>query len=99
MQRYISNPYLINNLKFDLRIYVLITSFDPLKIYVYEEGLTRFASEAYTNRKNSTNKFMHLTNYSVNKKSSNFVKNKDATEDNVGHKWSLSALFKFLKTK
>ena len=42
---------------------------------------------------------MHLTNYSVNKKSRNFVQNKDATEDNVGHKWSLSALFKFLKTK
>jgi hypothetical protein len=34
-------------LKFDLRIYAAITSIDPLKIYVYREGLTRFAAENY----------------------------------------------------
>jgi tubulin polyglutamylase TTLL5 len=45
ISRYIPNPYLINGLKFDMRIYVLVTCFDPLKIYVYEEGLARFASE------------------------------------------------------
>lgn len=48
VSKYITNPFLINGLKFDLRIYVLITSFDPWRIYVYHEGLTRFASEPYT---------------------------------------------------
>ena len=44
VQEYKNNPYLISGTKFDIRMYVLITSFDPLKIYLYEDGLVRFAS-------------------------------------------------------
>lgn len=65
---YIANPHLITGLKYDLRLYVLCTSYDPLRIYLYNEGLTRFATEKYTtNTKDLSTRYVHLTNYSVNK--------------------------------
>ena len=73
ISRYIANPLLINGHKFDLRIYVLVTSVDPLRIYVFKEGLARFATEEYQSKNAKGNKFIHLTNYSINKKSDNYV--------------------------
>lgn len=73
VSKYIENPLLINGHKFDLRIYVCVTSYEPLRIYIYKEGLVRFASEKYTLSDAKTNLFNHLTNYSINKKNQNFV--------------------------
>lgn len=42
--RYLHKPYLISGSKFDLRIYVYVTSYDPLRIYIFSDGLVRFAS-------------------------------------------------------
>jgi hypothetical protein len=97
ISKYIPNPLLINELKFDVRIYVLVSSFDPLRVYVYDEGLARFASEKY-NPVNKSNRFSHLTNYSVNKKNEKFIQNQDWRQDNIGHKWSLNALNKHLES-
>eukprot|EP00397_Hematodinium_sp_SG-2012_P009763 GEMP01009855.1.p1 GENE.GEMP01009855.1~~GEMP01009855.1.p1 ORF type:complete len:796 (+),score=165.26 GEMP01009855.1:463-2850(+) len=79
IQRYIGSPLLINGYKFDLRLYVAVTSIDPLKIWVFKEGLVRFATQKYS-LKSSTlrNTTMHLTNYSVNKHADNYVKNMDS---------------------
>lgn len=98
VSRYISNPLLIQGLKFDLRIYVLVTSFDPLRAFIYREGLTRFASVPYSTKdEHLGDKFRHLTNYSINKGSQTFLENQELTQDNYGHKWSLSALNRHLQ--
>lgn len=71
VQRYLHSPYLIDGKKFDLRIYVLISGVDPLRVYIHSEGLTRISTSDYS-LKNLSNRFAHLTNYSINKKSKNF---------------------------
>ena len=87
-------PCTINNKKFDLKIMCLVTSYDPLMIYLYDDGLVRFATEDYSEDKNKlTNNYIHLTNASVNEKNSKFVKNNDF--DNL--KESTSSLSSFKK--
>ncbi|CAB1436215.1 unnamed protein product, partial [Pleuronectes platessa] len=98
VSRYINNTLLIDEFKFDVRLYVLVTSYDPLIIYVYEEGLARFATVKYDRTsKNIKNTFMHLTNYSVNKKSSDYVSCDDPEVEDYGNKWSMSAVLRYLR--
>lgn len=44
VSRYIDKPLLIQERKFDLRIYVLVPSVLPLTLFMFEEGIARFAS-------------------------------------------------------
>lgn len=68
MQKYIKNPLLLNGYKFDLRVYVLVTSVNPLEVFIYNEGFGRFSTVPYTLDPNDkANKFIHLTNVSINK--------------------------------
>ncbi|KPJ08768.1 Tubulin polyglutamylase TTLL4 [Papilio machaon] len=98
VQRYVSKPYLINGNKFDMRLYVLVTSIHPLRIYLYKDGLARFASVKYNDELASLNdRYMHLTNYSINRLSKNYTPNEDFAACE-GHKWTLQSLFHYLKT-
>ena len=53
-----------------------MTSCDPLRIFVFDDGLARFKTQPYCDPTNANvdNIYMHLTNYAVQKLSSNFVK-------------------------
>lgn len=94
-QVYITKPFLIDGYKFDLRIYTLITSCDPLRVYIYKEGLVRFATSRYKEPTgiNVTNVFMHLTNYAVNKHSRTYNQDSEA-----GSKRKLTWLNNFLRS-
>ncbi|GBG26287.1 Tubulin polyglutamylase TTLL5 [Hondaea fermentalgiana] len=98
VQRYIDRPLLINRFKFDIRLYVLVTGYDPLRVYLFPEGLVRFCTQPYSNSVASKkNQFRHLTNYSINKKSERFEHNQSAENDAVGSKWSLSAWYRYME--
>lgn len=64
-QQYIHNPLLIQKKKFDIRIWVLLTSIQPLEVYYFPQFYLRLCSQEY-DRENLGNLFCHLTNFSIN---------------------------------
>ncbi|KAJ1531514.1 hypothetical protein ONE63_000189 [Megalurothrips usitatus] len=95
-QVYIARPFLVDGFKFDMRVYTLVTSCDPLRVFVYNDGLVRFATSPYhePNSHNTANVFMHLTNYAVNKHSRAFI-----VDEEAGSKRKISTLNKWLESK
>lgn len=74
VQPLLTDPFLVNGKKFDFRTYVLVTSMSPLRVYIYKEGLVRFASSKYN--KNATrggSEQQYLTNTSIGKKYTNLA--------------------------
>lgn len=65
VQDYLDNPHLINDRKYVLRLYVLISSVEPLQIYLYDEGFAKLASDPY-DINDLDNLFSHLTNPDIN---------------------------------
>ncbi|XP_010181145.1 PREDICTED: probable tubulin polyglutamylase TTLL2 [Mesitornis unicolor] len=94
VQKYISNPLLISGYKLDLRLYVCVTSFCPLTIYTYEEGLVRFATEKF-DLGSLDNVYAHLTNTSINKHGASYKKYKEGI--GRGCKWTFSKFRSYLR--
>ncbi|XP_030843027.1 probable beta-tubulin polyglutamylase [Strongylocentrotus purpuratus] len=82
IQRYIPNPLLLKNKKFDVRAYMLIACTNPY-IVLYHNGYLRLSCEDYDPE--STDISTHLTNQFVQKKNPNY---QDIKEDTV---WSMDA--------
>ena len=68
VQKYIEDPLIILDRKFDIRQWVLVSSWNPLRIWMYKEMYVRFGAEDY-NMDMIGNKFIHLTNNSITKHS------------------------------
>ena len=90
IQKYISNPLTIRGHKFDMRLYALITNVDPLTVYVFKDGLARFATEQYnTEANNIDNNCIHLTNSAINK----VIMNEKQTNNDDRGKFNLKLRF------
>ena len=70
LQKYLDNPLLYQKRKFDMRCYVLVDS--NLNVFFCREGHLKGSSEKYD--LNNTNKFIHITNHSLQKRSNKFEK-------------------------
>jgi tubulin polyglutamylase TTLL1 len=90
VSRYIENPLLIGGKKFDLRVYVLVTSFRPLRIYL-GDGFARFCNVNYSNDlADIDNPYIHLTNVAIQKHNEDY-------NDSHGGKWTISNLRLYLE--
>ena len=95
-QQYLPAPLLVDGYKFDMRLYVLVTSVSPLRVLLFKEGLARFCTERYRapNESNMEDTYMHLTNFAINKHHEEFTIDEGG---DGGHKRSISSLFAWLK--
>lgn len=93
VQKYIENPYLVGGKKFDIRIYVLVTSYSPLTVYLHRLGFCRFSSVQYSKEKEDfTNMVIHATNVAIQKGATEY-------DSENGCKWQLRNLRMYLTSK
>lgn len=97
VQEYIDNPLLIGGYKFDIRLYVCISSWNPLTVWLYDKGIVRFSSIKYTDNISESNLNAHLTNSNIHERLKSAKDNKDVI--GVGIKWSLKQLYEHLQER
>lgn len=82
-QKYIENPLLVKGRKFDLRVWVTVTSWNPLVCYEFAECYVRFCQPGFT-LDSWDDKFMHLANNAVQKYGPEFDTDKEF-DHNIWH--------------
>jgi hypothetical protein len=104
VQEYLCDPLLIQNKKFDLRVYVLVIdvgineqgcSPEPMVAFISSEALVRFCTEDYEkpSNKNMHKLLSHLTNFTLNKLNDKFINSETLENQESSSKQTLSSVF------
>ncbi len=97
VQRYIANPCLVGGKKSHIRLYMLISSVNPLRIYLFRDGIVRFAPEPYRRAAGWLDRpGIHITNTALHVDHPDLVLSDDPDEEASGNIWSLSAFLDHL---
>ena len=93
IQKYIENPLIIKNRKFDMRQWVLVTNFNPLEVYLFDTPYIRFGAEDF-HLDDFKNIFSQLTGNSIAKHSEKFEQS-----EIEGDMWEIEQFREFLKQR
>jgi len=73
IQKYVEKPLLIDDRKFDIRVWVLVDH--EMNLYCFKEKYIRLSSEPFSlDESKVTDKYIHLTNNAVQKYAKNYSK-------------------------
>lgn len=66
VQEFMQNPLLIDGKKFDIGIYAVLTSIEPLRVYIYDaESLIRFCAHPYIDKQTNQLNISDMDSYVV----------------------------------
>ena len=92
VQKYIERPFLIYETKFDIRQWFLVTSWNPLHVWMYRDSYLRFCSRPFT--LSCGHESIHLCNNAVQARYTNAERSHKLPHDNM---WDNKMFHQFLK--
>jgi len=106
VQKYIAKPMLLDGLKFDIRLYLLVCGSRcgpdlDLRLFMFQDGLVRLCTTKYEAPTRETFDLvnMHLTNYEVNRNSKFFKKPMEDSDHSTANKRPLTWLLEHLASE
>lgn len=115
LQEYIARPLLVNGFKFTLRVYALIASLHPLRVYMHSTGIVKFTSEPFDlgSFDDAAAADAHVISAHLELPAAvagdvrtpsgdlpaDELASREATVEDRGFRWSLQALWRYLRAR